>query len=248
MTRPAATLSANPALSPVLLAGFALRILPLPPLQALVKVAVSGLRRSHPRLFERFPEVGDALVAVYPTDLPYGFTLRFGGEAIFDVRIHDRHAMPPDPTATIRGAFALLVRLLEGTIDGDAVFFSRDFAFEGDTEVILRLRNMLESEEIDLARDLLRGLGLPAPAVRDLTGRARRLSDAAGRDLKTLHEAIVGPLRVRQDALGAAVADLRADLARLERDLRRVRRARGEVGRTHGPAESAGTGPGLPAA
>jgi predicted lipid carrier protein YhbT len=235
---------AGASFSPVLIAGLALRALPLPPLQALLQVGVSGLRRSHPRIFERFREFDDVLVAIYPTDLPFGFTLRLGGDSVFAARVHDHDSMPPKPTATIRGSFALLLRLLEGTIDGDAVFFSRDFSFEGDTEVILRLRNMLESEEIDLPNDLLRGLGLPGPVARRCANHARRLGEMADRDLRALQEALVGPLRVRQEALGAAVADLRGEVDRLRRDLRRARGSAGGVKRVHDLTESTGAGPG----
>ena len=42
---------------------------------------------------------------------------------------------------------------------GDAVFFSRALKVEGDMNVVVALRNALDSEDIDLKADVLRALG-----------------------------------------------------------------------------------------
>ena len=46
------------------------------------------------------------------------------------------------------------LRQLHGALDGDALFFSGDIAFEGDTEAILALRNAIDDAEIDLATEI----------------------------------------------------------------------------------------------
>ena len=58
-----------------------------------------------------------------------------------------RRAFVPLPMLT-------LLALLEGRIDGDAVFFSRSLSVTGDMEAMLALRNALDDCSFDLPRDL----------------------------------------------------------------------------------------------
>jgi predicted lipid carrier protein YhbT len=65
----------------------------------------------------------------------------------------------------------VLLGMIDGTYDGDALFFSRDLTIEGDTEAVLALRNALENAEFDPATVI----GLPRP----LHDRFNRLTAAA---------------------------------------------------------------------
>ncbi len=47
--------------------------------------------------------------------------------------------------------------MMHGTLDGDALFFSRDLAVEGDTSSVLALRNAIDDAELDLAEEI--GIG-----------------------------------------------------------------------------------------
>jgi len=60
----------------------------------------------------------------------------------------------------------MLIDLLEGRLDGDALFFSRELTVEGDTEAVLLLRNAVDSDEVDLFEDLLSVLGPLAGPLR----------------------------------------------------------------------------------
>jgi len=71
--------------------------------------------------------------------------------------------------------------MIDGTYDGDALFFSRDLVIEGDTEAVLALRNAIENAELNPSTVL----GLPdrisGPFDRatDMAlGRLRRTLDA----------------------------------------------------------------------
>jgi predicted lipid carrier protein YhbT len=57
----------------------------------------------------------------------------------------------------VSGPLVLLLALAEGRADGDAEFFGRQIVVEGDMEAALALRNALENEAIDFARDLAPG-------------------------------------------------------------------------------------------
>lgn len=82
----------------------------------------------------------------------------------------------------MEGELVLLLALLEGRIDGDAVFFSRDLAVSGDMEAMLALRNALDDCEINLPSDLADMAGPLAPLVRRAGEQIRER--ALGRVLK----------------------------------------------------------------
>ena len=65
--------------------------------------------------------------------------------------------------AHIAGPFAALLGMLHGTMDGDALFFSRDIIIEGDTEAVLALRNALDDAEIDILGEITASLGPLGP-------------------------------------------------------------------------------------
>ena len=111
---------------------------------------------------------------VDPADLPLRFELKYGGD----------EALRPCPgkvgqgaaDAYIKGNLDILLNLLEGRIDGDALFFTRGLVITGDTAAIVGLHNTLDREEIDLFSDITGMFGpFSKPVGRALTalGRAR---------------------------------------------------------------------------
>ncbi|MHA1597485.1 MAG: ubiquinone anaerobic biosynthesis accessory factor UbiT [Alphaproteobacteria bacterium] len=180
----------SPPLSPVLLAGMMAR--PLPPrlLQPVLDAMFVVLTRRHPGLFERLSCLREPIFLIDPVDLPLVFILDADSQhpRITAARENDGRA-----TAVIRGPLLTLIDLLEGRLDGDALFFSRNLSIEGDTEAVVALRNAIDDADIDLRGDLLAFLGPLAPPTRhalDLGGRIyTRLSD----DLDMLRAAIQAP-------------------------------------------------------
>lgn len=156
--RAAETLMARAALT--LGRGILARPFGGPPVHAAIGVGMALFRRRHPGLFERLAELDGAEVLIDPTDMPLCLTLRLGPSP--RLRLVRRDAAPPC-TAAVRGRFAVLLDLLEGRIDGDALFFSRDLAVEGDTETVVALRNAVDAEDMDLLADLA---ALPGPLGR----------------------------------------------------------------------------------
>ncbi len=107
----------------------------------------------------------------------------------------------------------MLVDLLEGRIDGDAVFFARGLTVEGDMAAVVALRNAVDSAEIDLAEDVLALLGPLAVPARRLMPVAGAAAERAAREVETLRDILTAPLRQRIDALDAEVTALRSRAA-----------------------------------
>ncbi|MEK0081980.1 ubiquinone anaerobic biosynthesis accessory factor UbiT [Benzoatithermus flavus] len=217
----ASSRSLEPPLSPVLLAGLVLRPLPLAPLQMALDAALGAMRRRHPAVFEKMAEAGEPSFLIDAIDLPLAFRLHFrrrGPRLLATRSKHDDGA-----TATVRGPFRLLLALLEGRLDGDALFFSRELIVEGDTEAVLALRNAVDGTGIELVRDLPAAFGPLAGMAGRALGLAQRLHERLDHDLGLLQQALTAPLRHRQAGAEARLARIEQRLEGLARSVERRR-------------------------
>ncbi len=214
----------TPPLSPTLLAGMALRPLPLAPLRPILALVMAAVVKRHPRMFDPLRDFGDPVFVIDPVDLPFVFVLRPAAQPV-GLRA-ERTAEGIAATATIRGPMPVLLDLLEGRIDGDAMFFSRELTISGDTEAVLALRNSVDGAGVELVPELLSFLGplaIPAGKAVDLAARvARRFDD----DLQLLTDALTGPGLRRVEAQAARIRALEERIAKLEK------RAKGKVSPT----------------
>ncbi|CAO3433075.1 ubiquinone anaerobic biosynthesis accessory factor UbiT [Azospirillum doebereinerae] len=139
------------------------------------------LASRHPRAFTAFREMPDACLLIEPVDTPVAFLLRVGPN--LSLRAIRRGAAQPDDRdgitadAVVRGPYARLLDLLEGRIDGDALFFRRELSIAGDTALILALRNTLDGEEMDLLADAMSVAGPLARALPVLRRNAGPILD-----------------------------------------------------------------------
>ena len=69
--------------------------------------------------------------------------------------------------------------MMHGSLDGDALFFSRDLVIEGDTAAGLALRNAIDDAELDLTVELGVLVKPLAPLLARLLPSAERLSGLA---------------------------------------------------------------------
>ncbi len=212
----------NPPLSPVLLAGLALR--PLPPvlLQPFLNAAMAITRRRHPGLFDRLAGLSGATFLIDPIDLAFDFLLRPSPPPSL-VAVAEGGLTEP-PTATIRGPLMALIQLLEGKLDGDALFFSRDLVVEGDTEAVVTLRNAVDGAGIDVLDDLLAELGPLSGSGGRIAAVAATVFNRMDRDMAILGRAALAPLADRCDAQAAELRQLKEKVAELE--VRRDARSR----------------------
>lgn len=159
----------------------ALRLVPLPAVQWPLQRVAGGFARRHPAVFARLGPHASKTYLIDPTDLPFAFRLQPRLPA-------PRIDVAPRPLrqpwdARIAGPLSGLLGMVHGTLDGDALFFSRDLVIEGDTEAVLALRNALDDAEVDLLAEAAAVLG-PAGArfeslARSVLREASRLTGVA---------------------------------------------------------------------
>ncbi|MBB5703885.1 putative lipid carrier protein YhbT [Ochrobactrum daejeonense] len=125
--------------------------------------------RSHPGLFERLGDHARKRFRFHPSDLPFAFVVEPDKPRIRIMRESEN----ADVDAGIEGPLVMLLALLEGRLDGDALFFSRDITVTGDMEAMLALRNALDDCNIDLPSDLGASAGPFSPMVRGFASFVR---------------------------------------------------------------------------
>ncbi len=215
----------TPPLTPVLIAGFAMRPLPPALLQPFLGLAMRLLQRRHPGVFERLSSVDAPLFLVDPVDLPLRFVLDPDPAMPRLSALAEDDPPPEGITAIIRGPLLALIDLMEGRIDGDALFFSRQLTIEGDTGAGVALRNAVDGAEIDLVEDVLSALGPARAPARRALGVAGGLLDRFARDMETLRGAVVAPAMQKAETQAAALRRLEEKVAGLDKAQRRQRRA-----------------------
>lgn len=127
-------------------------LLPIPIwlVQQVSQKVFDAVMMQHPMLFDRLGEYAARWYRFDPVDLPFVFEVLPDGSMIRVLR----KGVVSKADATVAGPFVMLLSLLEGRLDGDAVFFSRELEVSGDTEAILALRNALDDCVLDLPTDI----------------------------------------------------------------------------------------------
>jgi predicted lipid carrier protein YhbT len=85
-----------------------------------------------------------------------------------------RHEIPASH-ARIAGSFLDLFDLIDGSLDGDALFFSRKLRVTGDTEAAVALRNALDDVEGGVVESITRAFGPLSPVAAMTVTYLRRL-------------------------------------------------------------------------
>lgn len=143
---------------------------PLPVLQPVLRRVVTRMAQRRPELFQRLGAHRHKTYLIDPVNMPFALILRPDPDKPV-LRAYRRDALPPFE-ARIAGTFLTLLDMVDGRLDGDALFFTRDLLIEGDTEAIVTLRNALDDLEgsiIDDAADLF------GPMARLALGLLRRI-------------------------------------------------------------------------
>ena len=172
------------------------------------------MMRRHPSVFERLSGLGRPTFLIEPWELPFGFLLR-PGEA------RPRLEIVADPsvvqaTARIRGSLRTLIELLEGRLDGDALFFSRELIVEGSTEAVVALRNAVDGAGVDVVADLLSILGPLSKPARKIVHATGAAGGRIARFLRAARNVAVAPAARRLDSHDAKLSDMERRIATLE--------------------------------
>jgi predicted lipid carrier protein YhbT len=139
------------------LVAWGLRPLPLLPLEIALRHLLAGIIERHPDLTGRLDGGPSRLIAIDPNDLPFVILLDTQGGTITLQLVREIHKKPVH--ARICGPLLALIGLVDGTYDGDALFFSRDLTIEGDIEAVLALRNAVDDADVDLLREVAASAG-----------------------------------------------------------------------------------------
>ncbi len=138
--------------------------------------AVQNLARRHPELFDRLGEHCTKDYLIDPIDMP--LVLRLSPRRVAPRLDAFRRDATPSCDATIAGPLNKLLALIQSDEDGDALFFSRELTFEGDTEAVVALRNAIDDAELDLAEEFEALFGLMRYPLRHVRHRASDLAAA----------------------------------------------------------------------
>lgn len=142
---------------------------PATAMQPVLTAIFRRILRRHPTLFDRLGEHRSKTFAFLPTGSPYVFLVC---PALNSIRLAEK-AAARNADVAVSGDAVLLLALLEGRIDGDAIFFSRDLSIAGDIEAVVALRNSLDACGVDLPHDLSPLAGPFADAFAALGERVR---------------------------------------------------------------------------
>jgi predicted lipid carrier protein YhbT len=211
--------SAAPPFSPVLLLGLALRPVRPQLLQPVFDAMLRVVRGRHPDILERMADYAEKPVAIDPTDLPFVIVLDPNPERPSLTVV--RELGETEVAATIHGPLEMLIALAEGKVDGDALFFSRRLVIEGDTEVVVALRNAIDGAGIDLIDDISQALGPLGGAFRRVATGAAGLLGRLRDDFETVRAAVIAPAVKDADAQSARISQLETELKQLKKAARR---------------------------
>ncbi len=126
-------------------------------------------------MFGRLGPHYNALFVIDPVNLPFVLLLRPDPDDLL-LEVCRRNVVPPHE-ARISGSFLDLLMLVDGDLDGDALFFARDLTVTGNTEAIVCLRNALDDIDGSIAGEVAEMFG---PAGRAALNSLRRMSAKQG--------------------------------------------------------------------
>jgi len=148
---------------------------PLGLLQPMFNRIASHVAQSGPKLFARLgPHAGKRFL-IDPIDLPFVLLLTPKPERPL-LTAHRRYERPAYDAA-IAGGFFNLLDMIDGSLDGDALFFSRALRVSGDTEAVVALRNALDDFEGGTLNSVISSFGLLAAPVTQALSLLRMARD-----------------------------------------------------------------------
>jgi len=140
--------------------------LPLFALQPVLRRIINRIARDNPDMFGRLGPHFSANYVIDPTNLPFVLMLRPDPDDL--MLIARRRDDIPAHDARISGSFLDLLMLVDGDLDGDALFFARELSITGNTEAVVCLRNALDDVDGSIAEkvaDMFGPLGRGALAT-----------------------------------------------------------------------------------
>lgn len=152
---------------------------PLIALQPVLDRIAAHVARSRPALFARLGSHTQKRYLIDPTDLPFVLVL-VPDAGRPHLKVHRRNETPASD-ACIAGSFLNLLSMIDASLDGDALFFTRDLRVSGDVEAVVALRNALDDFDGSVLDSIVDAFGplsgpaaLAVSAMRAIGARNRR--------------------------------------------------------------------------
>ncbi len=131
---------------------FILRPVPLFLYQPALKRIAHHIAGKYPEIFSRLGNVAGKKFMINPTNMPFVLLLEPNPNRLRLRAYKNADALEYD--AGITGSLLTLLNMVDGKIDGDAIFFTRDLKIEGDTEAVVTLRNALDNLDCSIADEI----------------------------------------------------------------------------------------------
>lgn len=211
-----------PPFSPILLASLALRPLPVKLFTPIAAHILKRIENLYPEIFDRLEVLEHCSFSIVPTDFHCHFVISLDhGKPKIDVHPKVESSFKAD--AIISGPLLSLINLLEGRVDGDALFFSREITVEGDTEAVLTLRNAIDSADISLDHIFASQAGPAAPAARQIFSKASSLLAKVQQDMDMVRNALLAPLARKIDLQDDDLDRQEEKFKQIEKEIRKMK-------------------------
>jgi predicted lipid carrier protein YhbT len=158
--------------------SFVLGFAPLAVIQPILGHIAAHVAQDRPELFARLGVHARKRFLIDPIDLPFVLVLSPDNSRP-TLRAYRRYENPAHDAA-IAGKFFNLLDMIDGSQDGDALFFTRDLRVSGDTEAVVALRNALDDFEGSALDSVVSAFGpmakpaaLAVSAMRAMQSRPR---------------------------------------------------------------------------
>lgn len=148
--------------------------LPLLFLQPILGRIVRHIASQRPELFDRIGPHRTKSFFIDPVNMPFAFMLYPDPDRPRLKAVRRNSNLEYE--SRIAGSFLTLLDMVDGRLDGDALFFSRDLVVEGDTEATVCLRNALDDMDGSVADDIAEMFGLPGRMALKTLRRIRSRS------------------------------------------------------------------------
>lgn len=178
-----------PPFSPVLIAGLLTQPMPLYIVDKVLEHITVNLQKNHPSIIERLQIIEDKKFLISPTDLPFAIIITFLKNEIISVATKDENI---ETDVKIYGSISSLVKMLNGEVDGDALFFSRDLTIEGDTEALLALRNSMDADDINILYEMLDSFGILGSIIEKFIKPAKKVHGKIADNMNIIKDSILG--------------------------------------------------------
>lgn len=198
-----------PSFSPTLFLGLILKPLPLHGFfKAVISHGLNNIQKKHPEISGRLTEFYGQSVLIEVRDLFLYVVLKIDKKLSVDVV---KHSFSTTTKAVIHGDLHSLLKLIQGQSDGDALFFSRELSFEGDTEIVIAIRNAFDGTAIDLTQEAFFIPKIIQQGITEMT-----------HDCETLRQSLLAPANKKMAQVNATVEQLQKKVAQLEKENKRL--------------------------